>query len=80
MYVYLKCLLANWNSLVLLNVAVCGQKGKCSEAQVLQVKTQRKANGVLSICPYVLETSVWSHRMIKVKNENNPAVRGYIGI
>jgi hypothetical protein len=40
MYIYLKRLLANRNSLVPLNVAVCGQKGKCSEAQVLQVKTE----------------------------------------
>lgn len=51
MYVYLKHLLANWNTLVPLNVAVRGQKGKCSEAQVLQVKTQRKANGMLSHLP-----------------------------
>jgi len=40
MYVYLKHLLANWNSLVPLNVAVCGQKEKCSEVQVLQVKSE----------------------------------------
>ena len=47
MSVYLKHLLANWNTLVPLNVAVRGQKGRCSEAQVVQVKTRRKANGML---------------------------------
>jgi hypothetical protein len=51
MYVYLKHLLANQNSLFPLNVAVRGRKGKCSEAQVLQVKTQRKANGIVSHLP-----------------------------
>jgi hypothetical protein len=51
MYIYLKHLLANWNSLVPLNVAVCGQKGKCSETHVLQIKTQRKANGMLRHLP-----------------------------